>query len=314
MLEEWNGKLEQCRERLRTKEKLGDRIRLLEARMAELEEKAEHWKNHLALETADVEELTGMTFTAFWASLTGRKEERLAKERTEMLEAKLKLDQVLAAWKDAEQELSSVRIEWSFVRFAEGDLKAVLADKEAAILQLDPALATELNGLSERRSRATLELKEWREAYREGCSASQALMQAIRYLESAEGWGTWDLLGGGLLSTSMKHSRIDDCIAQLHNTQHRLMRFQEELRDVQLVYAAETLDLGGLLRFSDYFFDGFLVDLAVQGRIKDALAQLRDQMSRLAVMLQRLEEEVRRCEADAASLDREYRSLVEQAG
>ena len=38
-----------------------------------------------------------------------------------------------------------------------------------------------------------------------------ALDQMIGQLDSAAGWGTWDILGGGMLATMAKHGPYERC-------------------------------------------------------------------------------------------------------
>ena len=47
---------------------------------------------------------------------------------------------------------------------------------------------------------------------------------ALKNLNSAEGWGTWDLLGGGLISDLAKHSHIDDAKNDVANAQNLLRK------------------------------------------------------------------------------------------
>lgn len=52
--------------------------------------------------------------------------------------------------------------------------------------------------------------KEIREAVQAGQRALISLNDAERYLDSAGGWGLWDMFGGGFLSSMIKHSKMDD--------------------------------------------------------------------------------------------------------
>ena len=44
----------------------------------------------------------------------------------------------------------------------------------------------------------------------------------ISDLDSAQGWGTWDVIGGGLLTDLMKYSRLDDAQASMERLQSAL--------------------------------------------------------------------------------------------
>ena len=51
--------------------------------------------------------------------------------------------------------------------------------------------------------------KEIDEAIEAGRKALQALDEAVEKLGSAKRWGIWDIVGGGLVSSLVKHSRIE---------------------------------------------------------------------------------------------------------
>lgn len=58
-------------------------------------------------------------------------------------------------------------------------------------------------------------------------------MEAVQSLDKAEGWATWDMIGGGMISTAIKHSHLDDAKRQVHLAQNRLRNFESELADIQ---------------------------------------------------------------------------------
>ncbi len=92
-----------------------------------------------------------------------------------------------------------------------------------------------------------------------GEAAHDLVNQVIRALKSAQGWGVWDLIGGGLISTAVKHSHIDKAKNLAHRSQHALRVFVRELRDVR-VDLNLNVDISGFSVFADYFFDGLIAD------------------------------------------------------
>ena len=92
-------------------------------------------------------------------------------------------------------------------------------------------------------------------------------------LSNAEDWGTWDLVGGGLLAGIAKHDQLDNAQAQLTQLQAALRRLRSELLDVD-VSADFQIRIDGFLRFADFFFDGLFADWAVLDRIHDAQPQV----------------------------------------
>jgi hypothetical protein len=52
--------------------------------------------------------------------------------------------------------------------------------------------------------------REIEEAIQAGKTALQALDDAERNISSARSFGVWDMLGGGFLSSMLKHSKMDE--------------------------------------------------------------------------------------------------------
>lgn len=115
--------------------------------------------------------------------------------------------------------------------------------------------------------------KEVREAIAAGERALQSLRSAQAELSSAGNWGIVDMLGGGLFTTMIKHSKMDNAVSHMENAKNALHTFQRELRDVT-VNVDLNLDVSGFLSFADYFFDGIVADYLVQSRINDAKNQV----------------------------------------
>ena len=111
--------------------------------------------------------------------------------------------------------------------------------------------------------------QEIREAIAAGKRAYSALTEAERYLDTAKGWGLWDLMGGGFISSMIKHSKMDEAQRCMERAQHELQNFSRELRDVEGTPYMQ-INCDSLTKFFDVFCDNFLVDLIVQSRIRDA--------------------------------------------
>ena len=106
-------------------------------------------------------------------------------------------------------------------------------------------------------------------------------------MDSAEGWGTWDLLGGGLISDIAKHSHLDEAQSKVQNLQSELRRFKTELSDVT-INADMQVSVDGFLRFADYFFDGLFADWAVMDKISQSKSSVQSTKSQIESVLSRL--------------------------
>ena len=129
--------------------------------------------------------------------------------------------------------------------------------------------------------------KERQEAIRAGMRAKSSLTNALNVLNSARGWGIYDILGGGAISTFIKHSKMDDASDYLEEARRDLQSFKNELNDIRGLDGINlsTSDVWGV---SDWLFDSFLTDWIVQGRINEAREQIRHAIEQVDSILANL--------------------------
>lgn len=125
---------------------------------------------------------------------------------------------------------------------------------------------------------------EIREAIQAGERALISLRSAKEKLDSASSWGMFDMFGGGLFSTVMKRSKMNDAQVLMENAKSDLLRFQQELKDVNVPMELR-MDIGSFLSFADFFFDGIVADYLIQSKISDAKAQVTDAIRRIETIL-----------------------------
>ena len=75
--------------------------------------------------------------------------------------------------------------------------------------------------------------KEKREAVKAGERALASLKSAKSKLDEAKSWGVVDILGGGIVSSLIKRSKMDDANAYMEQAKRDLAGFGKELRDVE---------------------------------------------------------------------------------
>lgn len=308
MFEEANARLVELKENMRNKAKWELRVKQLEQELAEHEQEMNRWRERLTEEERDVEKLTGNSLSGFFYGFIGRKEEKLEREQLEVMEAKAKYDAAVRAVEDIRGQRNETQALLQEVRYSDFEYERILEEKERYILQHNDELAA----LAEQQADLSVQLKEMKEAVQAGRSVLEDLKQAEESLSSARNWGTYDMLGGGMISTHIKHNRVDEAMGYIHDAQSSLRRFGKELRDVQVALDVE-IDIGSFLKFSDYFFDGFISDWLVQGRIKDTLAEVQDKRSDVTQIVRRLQTEYSRLESQIADTKRKYDSLIELA-
>ncbi|MEC0128081.1 hypothetical protein [Paenibacillus pabuli] len=311
MYRELNEQLAILKEKGRIYEKWNDRLEKLNQEEVEWKAKVQQRLEHLQKEQNDVERLNSMSLSAFFYHLIGKKEERLEKEELELMESKAEYDTACQMLKDIQEQRLQVQQEVEGQRqyeFWQSDYQVLWGKKENDLLEKD----AELQQMAEDREHLSGELQELNEADREGEYLLLALERAEKALSSAGNWGIYDMMGGGMISTHMKRSRMDDAQVAIIDAGKRLRRFQKELEDVKMAIHTE-LHLGGLLSFADYFFDNLFVDWMVQDKIRKAEMQVKDGLSMVRKTLQVLKNGMREHQAQLELLERRYREYVERA-
>lgn len=129
--------------------------------------------------------------------------------------------------------------------------------------------------------------REMKEAIDAGERALSSLRMAQEKLNSAGNWGLFDMFGGGLFSTMIKRSKMDDASELMEAAKFDLKRFQKELKDVNIPLNLR-MEVGSFLSFADFFFDGFVADCLVQSKISDAKEQVSDAIFRVEQILKEL--------------------------
>lgn len=129
--------------------------------------------------------------------------------------------------------------------------------------------------------------KERMEARQAGEAALRALRRAKQELNGARGWGIYDMLGGGMISTLIKHGKMDKARSYIEEAKWELQKFSKELRDVSYMGGAD-LGVSDLATFADFFFDGMLADFYVQTKINNARGQVDAAIRKVEMILSRL--------------------------
>lgn len=132
---------------------------------------------------------------------------------------------------------------------------------------------------------------ELKEAIMAGERALNSLQLAKEYLEKASNWGILDIFGGGAISGFMKHKKIDDAKHYMDKANYDIQQFNKELRDVNQ-YTNVQLEVDDFLTFADFFFDGFIADMMVQSKIKQAKQQVDEMIMRINCTLEMLHKQV----------------------
>lgn len=108
--------------------------------------------------------------------------------------------------------------------------------------------------------------------------ARYQLERALDELGSARGWGLWDILGGGFLSTLIKHGHMDDAESHIREAKRLLEMAGELAPDAAYLFREDNHDFA---RVADWLFDGLASDLCMQSCIADRRRAVEELLSRV---------------------------------
>ncbi|MCQ6559482.1 hypothetical protein [Paenibacillus mendelii] len=283
-------RLSDAKERLFRLQKAERRIQDLQKRVRELERLVIQLEIQLEDEQADVDKLTRMSLANLFHTILRSKAEQLEMERQQALSAALKLQEAKQTLADTEADLKRVGDDLAHYRNAKREYDELVVERES-LLRNSPTSSQSLTEMEEQIGDQAILVKEIHEALTAGRRVLNSLQDASSSLEKAENWGNWDMWGGGgVISTHLKHNHVDDAKQFIHNANHLILNFRDELADVKRSISIE-IDISSMLKMADYWFDGLISDWIVQGRIKDAQSQVLEAMHQVRTIVNHLHAE-----------------------
>lgn len=248
------------------------------------------YKRVLDKEHKEFKQIEGLSLISLFHSIKGNKYEKLEKEKREYLAAKLNYDCLQDEVKLIEFQKSELIKKISSYGDLEQEYNQVLKEREIVFLEEKGEVGMKLHELSLQKNQLKTVDRETKEAIAAGKKVIASLNQVLSSLDSAEGWGTFDMLGGGLIATAVKHSRLDDAKALISKTQYLMDDFARELKDVDVrLDANKVINISGFETFADYFFDGLIFDFMVQDKIHKSINHTQRIRSQVSGILDKLE-------------------------
>lgn len=295
-------------ERRRTAVERLDRVR---AALRTEEARREQLAAQLRLEQEDVERLEGMSFASFVATLRGLREERLRMEREEYVRAKLGYDTCEEAIRALTAQMTELEREIESLQGADERYAAALSGREEHLLASDASTRRRLLPLVEELGTLRAAARELDEAEAAAHAADAALSHVATLLKKAEAWGTWDLMGGGMIATAIKHDRIEKARGAAQHAGQALQRLGMELSEARIEAVELTVDLGDFMGFADFWLDGMIADWFVQDRIEQAARRVADAHSAVRTLRERVKADQVSVRARTEEVEAERRRWLE---
>ena len=311
-MRDYQRELDALREQIARLRRNTVRLETLYAQEEAARQEAERLRKAWNAEQKDVDDLERLTFAAIWANLSGRKAERLEQEEAEAYAARMKYEAAARQLREIEEEILRCQAALREDEGCEERFRQVLREKQEDLKSQNGAAAGKIRSLEERLTEFQSRLRELEEALSAGETVRRQLDQVLSSLGSAQSWGTWDVLGGGLLTDMMKYSRLDDAQRSMEQLQSALRGYRRELADVTALHIGDFRPEGFSMAL-DVFFDNIFSDWAVLssiGRSREQVEALYRQVQNMQARL--AEEHGHACRAREETL-RELEELVERA-
>ncbi len=259
----------QLKENGEEKMRYENQLKKAEAALIAAKKKLVKLTGQLKKEFEDIQKLEGQSLSSLFYNILGSKEKKIDKERQEYLAARLKYNNCKNEISELEYEIESLKIKINQMGTPEADYKDLLNEKKNTLIGKNDEKYLKFEELL---GMYFSEKKELTEAIAAGEKAMQGLQMAVHSLQKAKNWGTFDMFGGGLIATAVKHSNIDDAEQIIKDVQVQLQRFRRELSDVHLSAIPDMIvQLDSFISFADYFFDNLIFDWVVQSKINRSL-------------------------------------------
>lgn len=301
--------LQQLHRRLARKRKVDLMLEDLQTQLTELENDTVFLYEAYLAEEEELQRLEGESFSALLYRLMGTLEEKQAQGRAELFAAAMKYETAQRQLEDVQAHIAALLQEQATCADAENRFTAAFQAERQRLSEEDPQKAAELLAIEHRIAAAEAEMHEVEEAISVGQRVLSFIDTAAEELSSAEGWSTFDLLGGGLVADMVKHNKLEHAQNDIYDLQQLLRRYRTELADVNMDTEIR-LEIGDFLRFADFFFDDIFSGITVLDRIVSAQQQLSTAENRVLDIQQRLSDSLEHFREEAENLRRQRETLV----
>ncbi|MER6509266.1 hypothetical protein ABT158_20745 [Nonomuraea sp. NPDC001636] len=241
--------------------------------LADVRDTLKGLESELADEERDVARLEG-GLSAVLSRLLGNREERLARERAEVVVARERVDGHRARLAQLEADVAAADAELVVLDPASREYARLLAEKEQQIVRGGDPRARELADLGAALDRVSAEVRECDEAHQAGQGADEALAVVLRLLDSARTASTFDVFGGGLIADAFEHDRLTSADKAAWHAQRALDVFSRELADTGIA-SRPVMPKVDTRWFVDAFFDNIISDVLKHQRIEKTRAEVQ---------------------------------------
>lgn len=291
---------------------LGIKIETALFQLKEMEIKSEQLARLLRKEERALNRLENTSLASLLSTALGTKGAKLERQKKEYLAAKHEYDAHLKSTQELRAEVDQLQEQASRLDNLEERYLDLLERKEEILIQQKGKPADKILALAAQAKRLAVQENQLKEAQEAVKDTIWALNDLVQSLDSAADWGVIDMVGGGLGSTAIKHSWMNDAKKQAGIVKESLNNLRRELYDLKNS-ANLDVDLGNVAVFADYVWDGLLIDWFVQSKIQEAQDRVWELKDKLLDIEKYIKLQIQEVVNQKEELAEKKRLLIEQS-
>ncbi len=285
----YDSELQRMQKEIMEKKRLSAQLSDLLLQQAELEQKVTELGKVKQEEQEDVDRLQKGSLAVFFYKATGKIDEKLSKEQAEAYAAAVKYAAAERELEGVNYDIAECRRRLSELQWIEREYQRMIEEKAKQIKAENGPVVEQILQLERQIFFLQNQKKEIDEAINAGQAARSISQKILGDLQSAKDWGTWDMIGGGLITDMMKYDKLNSAQSNVQDLQTALRNFRTELADVKEGISADIhLEIGDFLHFADYFFDGLFTDWMVYDRISESKTRAENTCRQIETVLEKL--------------------------
>lgn len=283
------------------KKRLQAMLKELQAQQEPLVKKIKELETRMLSERKDVEVLEGRSLSAFFYTLTGKRDEKLDEERQEYYAARVKYEAARRELDAIEMDIESTQEDLSDLADCEERYAKAIEEKRLAIERADSPYSHDFLEKEHSLNQLRHHQQELEEAIAAGTQVLRTASDVLSSLRNVENLGYLDRLGHNPLTNMAKTETLDEAQKNVEQLQVDLQKFNKELSDIP---NRESLQgsIDRMLKFSDEFFANLFMDGSVPERLRLSYARVEQTLDPALGILRQLQtrlEEVRHKYAQA---------------
>ncbi len=309
---ELNEQLATLRQQLSRRKNILQRLASLEQRKIELTRKMSTLASAKNKEQADVERLEKGGIASFFYSVTGKKEQKLEKERQEAAAAEKEYNTVRSEYDALVENIAHYTADLENLTARRAELDELLSRKTEA-LRAAGADVSEIDRIGAMLGRYEKQLVETDEALVPSEEAHATAKALVETLSSAVDGAVYDLQTAHRRGGEGKYECLDVAAGLLSELNVQLKKVRSELVGVD-VSCDLNVEIGAFLRFfDDNRTDSILADKLVLDKIRAMHNDALSVREKLDAVVNRLREKQDELTTDIDDIRSDYESLIIEA-